>query len=153
MSEPRKDGILITDADQAEWHDYDTIKVEQGLELVPQSKKATEWIERATDSPMTMIDTPLPWKAWRGIAGIIEGWIRSCPFPELRESRTWAWYFCMQHYKNRNDGLRPAHEQMAFMDMMRATDPRGRVDTEATRCLREAIYYFFHNEYLGRQVG
>lgn len=149
----REEPIFVSDADEAEWRDYDEIKVEQGMELVPQSKRAAEWVERNTNSPMTMFDTPVPYSFWLGVAEIIKEQMRKTLTDELRHSRGWAYFFCMHHWKNKQNGLRPAHEQWAFADMLRATDPHMRVDGHAVQCLREAIYKFMHEEYLGRQVG
>ena len=145
--------IKVTDADEQEWADYDKIKVEDGLDLIAPSKAATEHFERIGDSPMMMIDTPLPYKAWGGIAAIIKDQIRATMSPELQEARGWAYFFCERHYKNKMHGLRPAHEQWQFSDMMQATGADRATVKDAGRCQREAIYRFFHNEYLARGVG
>ncbi len=138
---------------EEEFEDYDVIKADKGLVLDPESVGTTNWIERTFSNPMTMIDTPLPWKAWQGIADLIYKEMRSTRSAASRHSMSMAWTFCKLHVKNKNNGLRPAHEQLAFMDMMRATDPKGRCDPAASGCLGRAIYLFTNNELMGRGVG
>ena len=147
------DPILVTDADPAEWEDYDRIKVTDGVELSKESVATTEHIERTNESPCTRIDTPWPNEAWRGVAEIIREQIRATVFPELRESRGWAMFFCLELHKSGVEGRRPAHEQFTFCDMMMATSRDGRVDREASRCLKDAIYKWQNREYLARNVG
>lgn len=139
--------------DEEEWLDYDEVKVEKGVEHDLLSKLHTQHIERTEVSPMTMIDQPVPNSFWLACIDHIKALIRKTMMPDLRRSREWALLFCAINHKSGVEGRRPAHEQFQFGDMLAASDPGGRIDQNAVRCLRETMYLVFNNEYLGRGVG
>lgn len=128
------------------------IKVDKGVEYVPKSLIAQEWIERTFQSPATMVDEPWGWREWKQVEALIRRQSRKTQFDGLRYKREVAAAFAKSLWKHRIDGMTPMRAQMDLHDLLCLRSADGFADSDVLRCFREACYIVFQR-FAGRNVG